>query len=162
MPSMELFLFFVRVVPGSYSLCFSVIRYIRPSLGKNQQGIWLRMQSLKSPVRRIWYLAASHLSISSLVSCRNPCLEHIILFFLLKNVRCCEYTDPGPPPFDVGTVLYKVAIIRYALPCPLNFGQLHLPIPEGYLLQDVFLVVIFTVEREYVPPYWKSPIKGSF
>ena len=90
MPSMLLFLLFGMVVPGPSSPCFSVTSSLIPILENNRKDILLRMMLLKYPMRRIWSPTAFHLSIYSLTLCRNPCLGHIILFFVFTNVMCYE------------------------------------------------------------------------
>ena len=71
------------------------------------------MQRIKSPC-----FSTFHLFFRSL---RKNFLGQILLFVLLKFVRCCEYTESGPAIWSGGKGIYKVTILSEAFPCPMNF-----------------------------------------
>ena len=67
MPSMAFFFLLDMVDPGPSYKCFSVMGYLSPSLEKYLRDLWLRIWSLKSPMRRIESPSFSHISTSSFI-----------------------------------------------------------------------------------------------
>ena len=161
MPSISSLFLLYLVEPGPSVTCLSVMIYLSPSFEKYWGDLWLIMYSLKSPIRRIRYPSFFHLSNSSFIQLRKPCLEQIILFVLLKEVRCYEQTETGPPPWAGVTGLQNVAILSEVFPFPLNFCQIHIRRPERSFPDAIFPLLRFTVESNAISPYWNGTRKGS-
>ena len=90
MPAIEFIFLLDIVIPGPLSSCFPLISYLSPIFENNRQDLWLRMNWLKLPIRRIRYSYLFHFYIYDTKYWRKTCMGHILLLIELNKFRLWE------------------------------------------------------------------------